>query len=218
MSILSNFNVYALMIVPIALMCSGHKIQLRKMGLLAFIMTLLQIQQSILLSSLFPSTWELTNQFVLRGFIFPLMEAMFFYFVLNNARAMQTLGLQDAHSAAPTVATVWCTCYTFFFRFFPWYHTMSRLGLQIQPQVTAFEAFLQLISTLIVCRRVQRCTESPTKVVIYVIFSHFIGAMAVCLLSPSWLFVGDVVRTMLLLVGVALFPMRDLERQRNKWK
>ncbi|CCW71236.1 unnamed protein product [Phytomonas sp. Hart1] len=218
MSILSNFNVYALMIFPLALMCSGHKIKLHKMGLLAFLMTVLQMEQSILLFSLFPSTWELTNQFVLREFLFPLMEAMFFYFVLNNGKAMQVLGLLEVDNSASTVATVWCTCYTVFFRFFPWYRGMSRLGLQIQPQVAALEGFLQLISALIVCRRVQSCTQSLKTAIIYMVLSHFAGAVVVCLLVPSCWLIKDVVRTALLLVGTALFPIENNESQRNKWK
>lgn len=170
MGILGNFNVYGLMVLPLAMLIRGKRISLSRLVTLMMVTVCLQFAESILRASV---VGLVGPSVVLEGVVIPLIETCFFSHLLTDSKAIKVFHLQDAvegddGTASPSagnskrsgnagdmaaaLAVVWCLCYFVFFRWGEWYHSMSSLGFEPVTLISGAEAFCQLLATLSACR------------------------------------------------------------------
>lgn len=152
MSILLNFSVYGLMVLPLAAMVNGHHVSLLRLIKLVLLCFVVQMAQSIVVAAA-PADGMVSNV-VVYGVLLPLIQVSFCNFILTDAKALKALHLLDSDDgdAAAAVATVWCAVYTVVYRCFAWYHTMSSRSFDAANIISAADAYFSLIATLLLCR------------------------------------------------------------------
>lgn len=152
MGLIANFSVYGLMIIPLAAMVRGHNIALGSLVKLGFVMAVVQLAQSTIATAVPPDM--LVAQVAVQGALLPLITVAFCSYVLGDARAAKVMHLHDCGDcdAGAAVATMWCTCWTVLFRWFPWYHSMASRGFEAANLAAGAEAFLSLVAMLAMCR------------------------------------------------------------------
>lgn len=206
MGVISNFNVYGLMIIPVAMMIRGHQLHIQKMVMACVVCVTLQMTQPVLTDmfrTIPPAQW------VMEGVVVPLVQASFFHFALNDSKAKKTLRLFEGGDGdmPAALATVWCLMYTVFFRWFGWYRTMASLGYEPENFLAGAEAFLQLITTLAAGRRLQ---GHGSGAVWAVVAAYAVGEV-VRVALPSMPLAGSVV-TMAAMLGLStVLPTRTAE-------
>ncbi|CAD2220114.1 hypothetical protein ADEAN_000762900 [Angomonas deanei] len=173
MGIIGNFNVYALMIIPLAIMIKGHKIALGSCIPLMIISSVLQLLLSSFASSL-PAPLATLVGSIAAAFA----TTYFFSFVLQDKRSRQVLRLTSSvdGDAAATLATVWCCVNTALFRWFGWYHSMSSPGFEKENLTSGVDAFFYLVAILSAARRLQEGCDPNTQAAIA--GSFVVGAVA----------------------------------------
>lgn len=175
MGIVSNFTVYGLMILPLAMLLRGRSISVTRLVLLSVATVIVQFAESIIRASFVCSEGGCPLAAALvDGALLPMIQACFFSFVLCDAKAAKLFNLEAAVTepeptadpatgekvvsvgkggdTAAAVATVWCLCFIVFFRWGEWYRNMNSLGYEPATAQSGLEAFFQLLATLGACR------------------------------------------------------------------
>ncbi|EPY29376.1 hypothetical protein STCU_04587 [Strigomonas culicis] len=208
MAVISNFNVYGLMIVPLVLVVRGHRIKLSKLIPLIFLSACVQLIVSVLVSAL-PAPLRPLGE----AAVAPLVQVTFFAFALNDPRARKVLRLAESGDgdAPAAVAAVWCATQTVLFRWFAWYHGMANLGFEQAHLLSGACAFLSLVSALSAARRLQGRALGPVHGLVLVAYA---GGVVAGHLAALELF-GAAVTAALLLLAAGVFPRIEHDAKRN---
>ncbi|KAG8347480.1 hypothetical protein ERJ75_000835900 [Trypanosoma vivax] len=158
MGLLCNASIFSLLVLPIVFLVRGYRIQFRPHIILIILVALYLIGQSALLYAVTgPSLLMSSLRHLVKVVGVPLMDLALMDFVLNDSKARKRLLFTDDTGAA-TLVTIWATVDLILFRWFRWYHVMSEPGHDATNLLSAAEAFLSLVGSLLAARRIDKNT------------------------------------------------------------